>query len=126
MKAFICQPVSAFWDPEILNRGGHCMKQTTIFVADTFFSIITDTAVLVLPIFLAASLKLSFLKRIKVIIMLGAGGVAVAVTIYRAVLVFKYQHTTNYTQDFARIIFYWYDNPLRPFPNLNSKRLIAL
>ena len=83
------------------------MNQTTIFIADTSFAVLTDAVILVLPIFLAWSLRVPFLKKLKVIVMLGAGGVAVGVTIYRAVLVVEYEHTENYTQDFAKILFYW-------------------
>lgn len=106
MKAFVCQPVSAFWNAEMLHNG-HCMNQTTIFIADTSFAVLTDAAILVLPIFLALPLRIPFFKKLKVIFMLGAGGVAVGVTIYRALLIVEYQQTTNYTQDFAKILFYW-------------------
>lgn len=106
-KAFVCIPARAFWDAETLKHGGRCMDQATIFIIDTSYAILTDAAILVLPVFLALSLRVSFLKKLKVIFMLGAGGVAVGVTMYRALLIVDYRHTTNYTQDFAKIVFYW-------------------
>lgn len=103
-KAVICHPSSTLWDPQMR---GYCMHLNTAFIIDTLFAIIIDIVILVIPIISAIPLRVSLLQKLKVIGFLGAGGVAVGVTIYRERLVVEYAHTKNYTQDLSKIIFYW-------------------
>ena len=105
-KAAICHPASKFWDPQGWDRG-YCMNLNKIFVADTLFAIFIDFAILIIPVVSTIPLRVSLFRKLKVIGLLGAGSVAVGVTIYRERLIVEYAHTTNYTQDLAKIIFYW-------------------
>lgn len=86
-KAAVCIPVRAFWDPSIPNF--KCINQSKLFTYDSSLSIISDLIILVVPVVLTWKLKVSTIKKIKIIGLLGAGGVAVAVTIYRLFLVIE-------------------------------------
>ncbi|WQF80653.1 hypothetical protein CDEST_05667 [Colletotrichum destructivum] len=99
LKALICRPVAGFWDPSI---EAVCFDQRAIFVADTVISAITDLAVLCLPIPVAVTLRMSWTKRLKVIGMLSAGGVATAASIVRMVIVIQLQKSNDQSVDFIR------------------------
>ncbi|KAK2036814.1 hypothetical protein LZ31DRAFT_425840, partial [Colletotrichum somersetense] len=98
-KAFVCNPVQAYWDPTIPNF--RCMNQSTLFMCDTFVSILSDLIILGVPTVLAWRLRVSTAKRLKIILLLGTGGLGVAVTVYRMFLVVKYRATTDPTTDFV-------------------------
>ncbi|KAK1593764.1 uncharacterized protein LY79DRAFT_589528 [Colletotrichum navitas] len=99
LKTFICQPIGGFWDP---NSHATCLDQRAIFVADTIISAVTDLAVLIIPIPTAASLRMSWMKRLKVMGMLSAGGIATAASLARMVIVIRMQETKDETVDFIR------------------------
>ncbi|KZL77652.1 integral membrane protein [Colletotrichum tofieldiae] len=99
IKALICRPIAGFWDPAIQTT---CYNQRAIFVADTAVSAITDMAVLCIPIPVAATLRMSWNKRLKVIAMLSSGGVATAASIIRLVLVIKLQNSHDEPIDLIR------------------------
>ncbi|KAK1625343.1 hypothetical protein BDP81DRAFT_474310 [Colletotrichum phormii] len=65
LKTFIRHPIAGYWDSTL---NATCLNQRAIFVADTAISAITDTAVLCLPIPVALSLRMSWTKRLKVIV----------------------------------------------------------
>ncbi|KAK1463929.1 hypothetical protein CMEL01_12690 [Colletotrichum melonis] len=99
LKMFICHPIAGYWDSTL---DATCFNQRAIFVADTAVSAITDTAVLCLPIPVALSLRMSWTKRLKVILMLSAGGVATAASIVRMILVIQLQKSDDEPVDFIR------------------------
>ncbi|KAJ0163789.1 hypothetical protein CTA2_2405 [Colletotrichum tanaceti] len=86
-KAVVCIPVPAFWDPSIHNF--KCINQLNLFTYDSTLSIISDLIILVVPVVLTWKVKVSTFKKIRVIRLLGADGVAVAVTVCRLFLVIE-------------------------------------
>lgn len=84
IKARICTPIPSFWDRNII---GKCFDEQTLFIADTVMSGITDLAVLVIPIPLIWNLHMPLKKKIRVLVLLGAGGIAVAASLARLVMV---------------------------------------
>jgi hypothetical protein len=84
VRIFMCSPASAFWD-----GNGKCLNLGAIFITDSFISLITDGAILILPIILAYPLHLPLQKKIKVAAILGAGGLVTISNIYRIVLSFS-------------------------------------
>ncbi|KZL64875.1 integral membrane protein [Colletotrichum tofieldiae] len=100
-KALVCIPVQAFWDPTIPSF--KCIDQNKIFAYDTSLAIISDLTILAVPIILMWKLRLPAYKKIKFVGILGAGGLAVAVTSFRLVLLLRFQHTTDPTVDFVPI-----------------------
>lgn len=75
VKIIICRPIRAFWDPSV---PGQCFNNRPIFVGDTTMSAVTDLVVLLMPIPLIAQLQMPWQKKIKVYLLLGAGGIATA------------------------------------------------
>ncbi|KAH7007861.1 uncharacterized protein B0I36DRAFT_370643 [Microdochium trichocladiopsis] len=98
VKMFICTPIASYWDP---NIAGTCLEMRKVFVSDLCLAIITDTTILILPIPLTWSLSFSWKKKIKIGVLLGAGGAATAVTTYRLYLVIQYLDSVDSTYDFA-------------------------
>ncbi|KAL0929977.1 uncharacterized protein CTRU02_215186 [Colletotrichum truncatum] len=99
LKGFICRPLAGFWDQTIITT---CYNQQAIFIADTSISAVTDMAVLILPVPVAVTLRMSWNKRLRVIAMLSSGGIATAVSLIRLVLVIKMQNSQDESVDFIR------------------------
>ncbi|KAF9875079.1 integral membrane protein [Colletotrichum karsti] len=99
LKTIICIPVSAFWDPHTPNP--KCLNQRKIFIADLSLAIITDFFILIIPIPLLWALRMPLRKKLKILTLLGAGGVATAVTIYRLYLVVLFLSSKDVTADFV-------------------------
>ncbi|KAK2033724.1 hypothetical protein LX32DRAFT_609598 [Colletotrichum zoysiae] len=99
VKTVICLPISAFWDPHTPNP--KCLNQRRIFIADMSLAILTDVVIVVLPITLLWGLRLPFWKKIKILTLVGAGGIATAVTIYRMYLVVQFLGSKDVTADFV-------------------------
>ncbi|KAF6823098.1 integral membrane protein [Colletotrichum plurivorum] len=112
IKTLICRPVSGFWDPDVK---ADCFNQRAIFVADTAVSAVTDLAVLCLPIPVAVTLRMSWSKRLKVIAMLSAGGIATAASIVRMILVVQLQKSEDEPVDFIRFNLLGYVYTCSPF-----------
>ncbi|PWY73990.1 hypothetical protein BO83DRAFT_444343 [Aspergillus eucalypticola CBS 122712] len=87
IKIFICDPVSTFWTSPNNPHNPNCLSEGAVFLADAVMSVITDLAILLLPIGLMFPLRLGVVKKVKVGAMLGCGGLAVGFSIYRLVLV---------------------------------------
>lgn len=81
---------------------GRCGNQPRAFIADISIAILTDLMILVLPVVLIWPLRASPRKKLKIGVMLGAGGVAVGVTSYRLYAVVAYLDSTDITSDFVK------------------------
>ncbi|KAK2055741.1 hypothetical protein LY76DRAFT_661452 [Colletotrichum caudatum] len=99
VKTVICLPISAFWDPH--TPEAKCLNQRKIFIADMSLAILTDVVIVVLPIPLLWGLRLPFWKKIKIMTLVGAGGIATAVTVYRMYLVVQFLGSKDVTADFV-------------------------
>ncbi|KAM5528613.1 hypothetical protein FOXYSP1_19094 [Fusarium oxysporum f. sp. phaseoli] len=91
IKIFICWPISAYWKGET----DKCLNQSAIIFADTIISAISDLVILLLPTPLTWSLQLSRRKRLRVIGILCAGGVATAFSIYRLAMILHEGKSVN-------------------------------
>ncbi|KAF6815467.1 integral membrane protein [Colletotrichum musicola] len=99
VKTIICLPISAFWNPKTPNP--RCLNQRKIFIADLALAIVTDFFILVLPVPLLWGLRMPWQKKLKISALLGAGGIATAVTIYRLYLVILFIKSKDVTSDFV-------------------------
>ncbi|KAH9886547.1 integral membrane protein [Xylariomycetidae sp. FL2044] len=100
IKTIVCLPIRAYWDPESAPHA-RCLNQRKVFISDLSLAIVTDFVIILVPVPLTWSLTVSLRKKIKIIALLGAGGVATAVTVFRMVKVIDFLHSTNVTHDFA-------------------------
>jgi hypothetical protein len=98
VKVGVCSPPSAFWDPDV---AGSCRNLRKLYIADTAFAIVTDAFISLAPVPLALGMQISWKKKAKIIILLGAGGVATATTIYRLVKLISYLSSKDVAADFA-------------------------
>jgi hypothetical protein len=98
VKIFICTPISKYWDS---SKPGHCLDQPKIFLTDTALAFITDFIILLIPILLTFRLRMTLKKKLKIIALLGAGGVAVAVACFREYRIYIFQSSTDVSGDFV-------------------------
>ncbi|GME41899.1 hypothetical protein GTA08_BOTSDO10495 [Neofusicoccum parvum] len=113
-KSQTCHPIAGFWDSELKAT---CLDQEAMFAADTVISAISDTAILILPIPACVALQISWRERIKVIAMLGTGGVATLTSIIRMILILGLQHSKDLTVDIIRfnLLGYAHQSPCQVF-----------
>lgn len=93
LKMAICVPLNAFWDTSITDA--RCVSQGKSFIADGSLAILTDLIILIIPVPLTWNLNLPFRRKLKIVALLGAGGAALAVTIYRMTRIGEYMRTTD-------------------------------
>lgn len=90
LKTFICTPIAAFWEPTYKDldtgKNPYCLDQAQLFMCDISIAIITDLIILILPIPLVWEMRAPRRQKVKMIILLGAGGAATAATVVRAYL----------------------------------------
>lgn len=85
IKIFICNPVSAYWTGSH-NTDGHCLNQPGVIIADSIISFVTDVTIFAFPVVFTWSLQMPIRKKIKVMVILGFGGIALAFSLYRLVI----------------------------------------
>ncbi|KAH9204435.1 hypothetical protein DL95DRAFT_496139 [Leptodontidium sp. 2 PMI_412] len=83
VKIRICDPIAAAWDPKLPAK---CIDRFTLYVFDTTLSVITDLVVLIMPLPLVWSLQVTLKKKLRIMSILGAGGVATSASVVRLVL----------------------------------------
>lgn len=93
VSIFICWPISAFW------RGGidDCIDMNALYIVDAIVSVLSDVIILSLPLYLTWSLQLSKRRRLRVVGLLSAGGIAATFSIYRLVITFTLAQSENQT-----------------------------
>ncbi|EEA25140.1 conserved hypothetical protein [Talaromyces marneffei ATCC 18224] len=88
----------------ILTYGGSCLNQGKVIVADSVMSVVTDLAILILPLPLTWSLQMPLEKKLKVIGLLSAGGLATGFSLYRLVMIVQDGQSPDQTMVFTRVV----------------------
>ncbi|KAJ5249579.1 hypothetical protein N7524_011895 [Penicillium chrysogenum] len=83
IKIRMCDPIPTYWT----GVGGKCLDQNAALIADSVISVVSDFIILVLPLPLTWSLQMSRNRKLRVMGLLGADGLATAFSLYRLVLV---------------------------------------
>ncbi|KAL4744850.1 hypothetical protein BDW72DRAFT_208685 [Aspergillus terricola var. indicus] len=96
IKVFFCKPISTYWFGAEVT-GGTCLDQRKVIIADATISMISDFWILVLPIPMLWSLKMSLSKKLRVVGILGAGGLATGFSIWRLVMMVDESQTPDTT-----------------------------
>ncbi|KAF4472497.1 integral membrane [Fusarium albosuccineum] len=96
-----CYPIRTYWDPTVANA--HCLNQRKMFFSSLSLSILTDILILLIPIPLTWKLRMPMRKKIKIVLLLGAGGVATALTIYRVTKAVQFLDSDDITVDYTPI-----------------------
>lgn len=100
LKAVICRPVSKFWDPAIEGR---CFNQRALILADSVISVISDLIIFATPLPLIVNLHLQRKRKIKVVAVFSAGGLACICTVIRLIDIVRNGTSPNQTLVFMRI-----------------------
>lgn len=100
-KICICTPIAHYWKGDALP--GKCLNGRALILADAFMSVVSDLIVLILPIVGARSLDISTAKKVRVIGLLGAGGLACTASIVRFVWIKKQGLSADATYTFMCI-----------------------
>lgn len=111
IKIFICKPISSYWMGDV----DKCLDQNAIITADAIISVVSDLAILFLPTPLTWSLQLSMRKRLRVIGILCAGGVATGFSIYRLAMILNARDSANQTLVFTKVILSGYVLSSKPY-----------
>lgn len=100
VKIRTCWPIEAYW----LGQKDKCLNQDVIVLCDSIISVISDLAILVLPVPLTWSLELSARKKLRIMGILCAGGTATAFSIYRLGMILIERNSPNATMVFIKVI----------------------
>lgn len=101
VKIRMCDPVPAYWTG---TPGASCLDQQAALIADSVISVISDLIILITPLPLTWSLQMSRNKKLRVMGILSAGGLATAFSIYRLVLVVKDGRTGDQNLTFTCVV----------------------
>ncbi|KAJ5443714.1 uncharacterized protein N7458_007586 [Penicillium daleae] len=102
VKIFTCSPIHLFWD--FNYHDGTCLNRSAIIITDSLVSVITDLAILIFPIVLSWKLHMPISKKLRTIVILGSGGIAVAFSINRLVLVICQRNSPDDIDVFMRVL----------------------
>ncbi|KAL1956108.1 hypothetical protein VTO42DRAFT_7627 [Malbranchea cinnamomea] len=100
-KICICIPVSRYWKGDDVS--GKCLNERALILADAFMSVISDFIILILPVIASWSLNMSTKKKLRVIGLLGAGGLACGSSLVRLVFIMTQGLSSDSTHTFMRI-----------------------
>lgn len=101
IKIRICMPISSYW---LRDGSGTCLDQGAVITSDSIMSVISDLAILILPFPLTWSLQMSTKKKLRVMGILGAGGLATAFSIYRLAMIVQDGASPDGTIVFIRVV----------------------
>lgn len=101
VKIRICTPIERFWLGP--SAGGSCLNEGEIILADAVISVVSDLMVLLLPLPLTLKLQMPMKKKLRVMGILGAGGLAVASSVVRLVFIVNFGNSPDATYAFMRI-----------------------
>lgn len=83
-ELFSCYPIRSNWDPTVK---GHCIDLATVVVACSILNIVTDIAILSLPMPFLWRLQMTLTRKFQLMCVFLLGGFVCFVSIYRATLV---------------------------------------
>ncbi|KAI3294447.1 hypothetical protein DTO002I6_4616 [Penicillium roqueforti] len=87
VKIRICAPIPRYWLGDVVK--GSCLDQTAALIADSVISVVSDLIILILPLPLTWSLQMSRNRKLRVVGLLGAGGLATGFSLYRLIMVLQ-------------------------------------
>ena len=102
-----CMPVSDYWESDHSN----CLDQRAVIMCDSIVSVVSDILILFLPLPLTWSLQMEAKKKLRVMGILAAGGLATGFSIYRLAMIVQTGDSPNQTMVFARVVLSGYVGP---------------
>lgn len=102
---FHCSPVAMAWD--YLITTGHCIDIERFFLGNSIPNILTDLAILCLPMYEVHHLRMNRGKKICLLFVFLLGGLVVAVSIYRLKALIDLVHkglSSDYTSKYGHCV----------------------
>ncbi|KAM3075712.1 hypothetical protein ACMFMG_007843 [Clarireedia jacksonii] len=99
---FSCRPINGYWDID-MQPPPICIDKTALYVSGATINILTDVAILVLPVTNVLHLQLNRKSKFAVILLFLLGGLVCVVSIYRFVVLFRAK-SPDITYEFAGIV----------------------
>ncbi|CAL5875176.1 uncharacterized protein PFLUO_LOCUS9480 [Penicillium psychrofluorescens] len=93
-----CHPVSRNWDPTV---EGECVNRTALYIATAVTNIVTDLALITLPIPLVLRLNMPRSQKVYLFLMFVVGCATVITSILRMVTLVDFLHATDVTYKLA-------------------------
>ncbi|EFQ98974.1 integral membrane protein [Nannizzia gypsea CBS 118893] len=106
VDTFRCIPVHLAWTGWKMDEPGKCIDFMTATYVNGFVNITVDTIMVSLPMYEVLKLKLSWRKKVSVMVMLVMGLFVTAIAIVRVVVLFQHDPTKNPTYEMEPLI-YW-------------------
>lgn len=100
IKIRMCDPIPAYW----LGDVAKCFDQQAALIADSVISVVSDFIILVMPLPLTWSLQMSRNKKLRIMGILSAGGLATGFSLYRLVVVVRDGSSMDQTIVFTEVI----------------------
>lgn len=92
-KSMVCIPISAYWEStssaSASASSARCLDQRALFITDCLVGLITDAIILVSSMTLTWSLHMPRENKLRIAVVLGAGGFATLFSLYRLVAIFE-------------------------------------
>ncbi|TLD15264.1 hypothetical protein PspLS_10669 [Pyricularia sp. CBS 133598] len=83
-KIISCIPINSYWDSSVQAR--FCIDRGKLWLSETIYVLVSDLAVMLLPVPLVVPLRIPLGKKVKIGVLLGVGGIANMASGYRVVL----------------------------------------
>ncbi|KAF1997766.1 hypothetical protein P154DRAFT_403800, partial [Amniculicola lignicola CBS 123094] len=96
----ICQPMAFHWDKTI--AGGHCGDLKKFYLWNGLQNLVSDVAIIVLPMSVLWKLQLPWSKRVSLSLVFGVGVVICIITMVRSIELARLSAIEN-THDYATI-----------------------
>jgi len=101
---FTCTPIAFFWNSKI--KGGKCVDKTTLYYANAGISIVTDLALLFMPVVFLWNVTMPKLQKALVMLIVAFGGLACIASILRLRTLYTSTKSKDTTWDKVPAI-YW-------------------
>lgn len=95
----ICTPIASFWNPSIPHT---CLNRKACFIIDSAMSAISDLLILIPPIPLTWNLRMNLGRKLRIMGLLGAGGLATGTSFLRLALLLQPESFRDSTVSFVK------------------------
>ncbi|RJE18980.1 hypothetical protein PHISCL_08688 [Aspergillus sclerotialis] len=92
---FACNPVAKTWDVSI--TGGSCIDRNGVYIATAVFNIVTDLALIVLPVPVVITLQMPRIQKIGLLVLFTIGCATFVTSIVRLVALVESQKSSDAT-----------------------------
>ncbi|KAJ5167240.1 uncharacterized protein N7482_006021 [Penicillium canariense] len=88
---FLCNPISAYW--KTADTDASCLSLPAVIMSDSVFGLVVDLGIFIFPIVFVWPLQIPFAKKVRLVLILGLGVIAVSFSLYRLILSTKTRYS---------------------------------